>query len=117
MLIPPSSATFKVIGSTDEYQESIQVRCSPVGYFDDAVIMHVRTDRAYPTARPSVKFDHRPHRDPSVDDLPAASAFVEAYAYLVDLAQWVVSRCAAGARINSLEQSIEASLRFHKEAA
>lgn len=117
MLIPPSSATFKVIGSTDEYQDSIQVRCSPVGYLDDAVTMHVRSNRAYPTARPSVSFDHHPHRDPSVDDLPAASAFVEAYAYLVDLAQWVVDKCAAGARISSLEQSIEASMRFHREVA
>jgi hypothetical protein len=117
MLIPPSSATFKVIGSADEYQDSLQVRCSPVGYLDDAVVMHVRSDRAYPTARPSVTFDHQPHRDPSVDDIPAASAFVEAYAYLVDLAQWVVSRCATGARISSLEHSIEASLRFHKEVA
>ncbi|WP_338924299.1 hypothetical protein V0M98_32320 (plasmid) [Pseudomonas silesiensis] len=117
MLIPPPSATFKVVSSSDEYQESILVRCSPVGFLDDAVSMEVLSDRAYPKASPSVKFDHLPHRDPSVADIPAAASFVEAYAYLVDLAQWIVDTRAMGVGVQQIEKQIEASMRRYREAA
>lgn len=117
MLVPPKTSIIRVSSFRDEFQELVQVFCTPMGFLDDAVVLSVISDQAYPSARPEVKFDHQPHRDRHVDDLDAAAAFVEAYGYLVDLARWIIEQRAAGLGVSTIEQKVECSLQETKTKA
>ena len=117
MLAPPKTSTIRVASFRDEFQESVQVYCTPTGFMDDAVVLNVISDRAYPSARPEVRFDHQPHRDRNVDDLDAAAAFVEAYGYLVHLARWIIEQRAAGLGVLTVEQKVECSLQVAEAQA
>jgi len=117
MLVSPKTSTIRVASFRDEFQESVQVYCTPKGFMEDAVVLNVMSDRAYPSAKPEVRFDHHPHRDRNVDDLDAAAAFVEAYGYLVDLARWIIEQRAEGLGVLAVEQKIECSLRVTEEQA
>lgn len=107
MLTQMPAVDLIVSSLVDDQGEMISVRCTPYGFMGDVITLRYNRKPSDPISLTQVSFEHSSMRDPQVDELTAAARFIEAYAFLVNLAKWLVDQRQDGTGVQRLEQQIQ----------